>query len=155
MLRKKRSYSRSETLLTLDPLSPISPLSPRPNTGLGRTKSTSKSTLKLKAEDDKANDVFWPVDFLPISCPNVRIVTWGCQTLVTHGKLLPAQNNIFTHAGDLLQDLVALRTRTKTTGRGIIFLAHSLGGVVIKEVCKAYLKRDKLTDTDAAPLRRH
>jgi len=48
--------------------------------------------------------------------------------------LIPMQPHIFTHADELLHDLAMLRDETDTVGRGLVFVAHSLGGIVLKEV---------------------
>ena len=104
-------------------------------------KSTSKLTLKLSTDElrSEANkkvapEVFWPLDILPESCPTIRVVTWGCHTIVTHGKLPRNQNDIFAHAEDLLLELTILRDETRSTNRPIVFVTHSLGGIILKEV---------------------
>jgi len=101
-----------------------------------RHRSASRLRPETLGVDDKAlpgAEVFWPRDLLSVSCPNARILTWGCQVLSTNGKLLPSQHNIFTHADDLLHDLSTHRDGTRTTGRAIVFVAHSLGGLMVKE----------------------
>ena len=131
VLRKKGdlSYTRSETVLTLNSREDIRP--PR------RHRSTSR--LKIEIRDNITQpkpevEVYWPLDFLPISVPNTRIFTWGCQTLATNAKLLPAQQNVFSHADELLHDLATHRDGTRSSGRAIVFVVHSLGGVIVKEV---------------------
>ena len=101
-----------------------------------RYKSSSKLREEMPGDHKVLPDaeIFWPRDLLSTSCPNTRIMTWGCQVLSTNGKLLPAQHNIFTHADDLLHDLSTHRDETKTRGRAIVFVAHSLGGLMVKEV---------------------
>lgn len=127
---------------------------------LRSTKSTSRLRLGRTLADDTAqalrqqqtrhvgdfnaaSSVYWPLDLLPASCPNTRIMTWGCQTLSTKGRLLPAQNNIFDHASDLLRELSAMRKDSRTTGRALVIVAHGLGGVVVKELlCRAEVSDD-------------
>ncbi|ERS98806.1 hypothetical protein HMPREF1624_03996 [Sporothrix schenckii ATCC 58251] len=119
---------------------------------LRRTKSTSRLRLGRTLVDDTSQtrqqqppaddpshpSVYWPLDLLPASCPNTRIITWGCQTLSTKGRLLPAQNNIFDHAADLLRELAAFRRDSRTAGRSLVVVAHGLGGIVVKELlCRA------------------
>ncbi len=106
-----------------------------------RRSSVGKSAPNLKSDfsDDASTLVsdaqaYWPLEFLPESCPNTRIMTWGSQMRASKGRLLPAQNNIFTHAEEMLRELAALREKTKTIGRAVIFIAHSLGGIIVKEV---------------------
>ncbi|CAK7210276.1 hypothetical protein SBRCBS47491_000722 [Sporothrix bragantina] len=121
-----------------------------------RSKSTSRLRLLRAPEEDRqqeqpkqpdevdeATSVYWPLDLLPSSCPNTRIITWGCQTLSTKGRLLPAQNNIFDHAEDLLRELATLRKDSKTFGRALVVVTHSLGGVIVKELlCRAEASDD-------------
>ncbi|CAK7214257.1 hypothetical protein SEUCBS140593_002121 [Sporothrix eucalyptigena] len=94
-------------------------------------------------EIDETSSVYWPLDLLPASCPNTRIMTWGCQTLSTKGCLLPAQNNIFDHAEDLLREVATLRQDSRTFGRALVVVTHSLGGVILKEMlCRAEASDD-------------
>ena len=75
--------------------------------------------------------IFWPGDLLPAKCPNSRILTWGYDTVVAKGWAgATNKGTIFSHAKDLL---FALK-RDHPPGRRIIFVAHSLGGIVVKEV---------------------
>lgn len=79
-----------------------------------------------------AEDVFWPRDLLPRECREARILTWGYNTDVTKGYEGTNKNNIFAHAKNLLAAL----KRERPKNRPIIFVAHSLGGIVVKEVLR-------------------
>ncbi len=140
------SMSRSESRLLLQ-------VSTKEEPGPRRNQSTSRLKLELFADDSERSqdeaEVYWPLDLLPSSCPNTRILTWGCQTLATNGKLLPAQHNLFTHADDLLHDLATLRDDTRTAGRAVIFVTHSLGGVIVKEV--GFFRRIVLAESVCFP----
>ncbi|KAM7200190.1 hypothetical protein V8F20_005408 [Naviculisporaceae sp. PSN 640] len=75
--------------------------------------------------------IFWPRDMLPSSCPRSRILVYGYDSKVT--RYLSAgtnKNNIFSHARDLLSAL----SRKRELGRRLVFIAHSLGGIVVKEM---------------------
>jgi hypothetical protein len=79
--------------------------------------------------------VYWPKDLLPVDCPKSRIMTWGYDTVITKGIAGPTnKSNIFAHAKDLLYAL----DRERPLGRPLIFVAHSLGGIVVKEVRLLY-----------------
>ena len=75
--------------------------------------------------------VYWPRDLLPTDCPKARIMTWGYDTIITKGIAAPTnKSSIFAHARDLLFAL----NRERPQGRPLMFVAHSLGGIVVKEV---------------------
>ncbi|KAF7171952.1 hypothetical protein CNMCM5623_004227 [Aspergillus felis] len=85
------------------------------------------------------DDVYWPKDLLPTDCPEARIMVWGYDTIITRGITAPAnKGTIFSHARDLLYDLHRERPRD----RPLIFVAHSLGGIVVKEM----LRRSQSSD---------
>ncbi|KAH8657439.1 hypothetical protein BGZ60DRAFT_472219 [Tricladium varicosporioides] len=84
------------------------------------------------------NDVFWPLDLLPTDCPNARILTFGYESNISRWFDGPAnQNTIFHHAKDLLYALEAQRLRC--SGRGLIFVVHSLGELLL--TCSQVLRR--------------
>ncbi|MCJ1321376.1 hypothetical protein MMC15_006720 [Xylographa vitiligo] len=60
-------------------------------------------------------------------------MTWGYDSHVSHFFSGPAnQTNLSGHAKDLLYDI----DRKRDIGHKIIFVAHSLGGIVVKEVLR-------------------
>jgi hypothetical protein len=79
-------------------------------------------------------DVYWPKDLLAADFPTARIITFGYNTNVTKGYKPVNQGNIFSHARDLLYGLEA--KRRKAPDRDLVFIAHSLGGIVVKEVLR-------------------
>jgi protein SERAC1 len=78
------------------------------------------------------SDIFWPGHLLPHDLPNCRILTWGYDTMVTRGWTAVSQNNLFSHAKDFLYALERIHPK----GRPIIFVAHSLGGIMVKELLR-------------------
>ncbi|PMD21888.1 hypothetical protein NA56DRAFT_645131 [Hyaloscypha hepaticicola] len=79
--------------------------------------------------------IFWPIDLLPEDCPNVRLLTWGYESNISRFFGGPAnQNTIFAHARDLLYALGNERQSCRM--RSLIFIAHSLGGIIVKDVLR-------------------
>ncbi|KAI9778144.1 MAG: hypothetical protein M1839_008353 [Geoglossum umbratile] len=78
--------------------------------------------------------VCWPRDLLKIDIQDAsydaRIITWGYDSSTANVFSYASKGSIFGHAETLLEDLSKLRAG-KT--RPIIFLGHSLGGLVIKQ----------------------
>lgn len=74
---------------------------------------------------------FWPRDSVPQRCPDARVLTWGYDTHVTRffGGA-SCKGTVLSHAKDLLFSLA----RSREQPRPLMFVAHSLGGIVVKEV---------------------
>ncbi|KAH8707471.1 hypothetical protein GQ44DRAFT_582129, partial [Phaeosphaeriaceae sp. PMI808] len=111
-------------------------------------KSSKKTVLKAKSRpalakltqsnNGKFTSVFWPADLLPRECPNARILMYGYDTKIT--KYMTGgtnKNSIFSHSRDLLFALC----RERMLDRPLIFIAHSLGGIIVKEACQAHLAK--------------
>ncbi|KAI0115314.1 hypothetical protein F4814DRAFT_460095 [Daldinia grandis] len=91
-------------------------------------------------EDDSENHgasskeqrIFWPRDYLAKDFPRARVWTYGYNADVI-GVFQPNnKSNISQHGNDF-----AVRIRRDIQGRGfhepIIFIAHSLGGIIVKD----------------------
>ena len=78
----------------------------------------------------------WPKELLPKKIPRARILTFGYDADVYHFWSKPASDNTIKNHGDnLTASLVGLRHgKEETATRPIIFVAHSLGGLVCAEV---------------------
>ena len=94
---------------------------------LHRSQNKRPDNLPLEAA------CYWPEDLLPTDFPNSRIATYGYDSQVTRFFNGPSsQNNIFSHGESLLN---ALEThRGGDPQRPIIFIVHSLGGLILKDV---------------------
>lgn len=71
----------------------------------------------------------WLRDFLPEDLPNARILTYGYDTKLV-GSLSNAR--ISEYAKQFLESIED--ARDSAPDRPIIFIGHSLGGLLIKEV---------------------
>jgi len=85
------------------------------------------------------SDIYWPLDLVARDFEDVRVLTYG-YTSDPSGFFVKRTNmmTISEHAEKLLQTLNAYRGRCK--GRPIIFIAHSLGGILVKAAILASLK---------------
>ncbi|MCJ1430387.1 hypothetical protein MMC29_008305 [Sticta canariensis] len=77
------------------------------------------------------NEVNWLRDFLPSDVPRARILTWGYDAN-THSTSQISCQYLYDHARTLISDLCLKRRLTKSQTRAIVFIAHSLGGIVVK-----------------------
>jgi hypothetical protein len=78
-------------------------------------------------------EVFWPRDLLPAVIPYARILTWGYDVQIEQMFTATSQASIFQHATTLLTDLSTLRSRESDRIKPLIFVTHSLGGIVVKD----------------------
>ena len=72
----------------------------------------------------------WLRDFAPEDIPQARFITYGYDTSVTTSD---SNQGIRELAHTLLDGLANFRLRTQTQERLLVFVCHSLGGVVLKE----------------------
>ncbi|KAF2964022.1 hypothetical protein GQX73_g9558 [Xylaria multiplex] len=75
--------------------------------------------------------VFWIKDLLPADLPHARIMTYGYSSQVSSVKYL-TQRTLYSQSKVLLTTLKRSRQDGSATNRPIIFIAHSLGGLVVK-----------------------
>lgn len=78
---------------------------------------------------------YWPYDLLALDFPTARIATYGYDSKVSNFfKGAAIQTNIIGHGTSLLNALEAFRRNTPD--RPMIFVVHSLGGLVLKEALR-------------------
>ncbi|RAL00742.1 esterase/lipase family protein [Aspergillus ibericus CBS 121593] len=84
------------------------------------------------------NNVCWPQALLPQDLPKSRILTFGYDSRVVSFTAALSQNGIIGNAEDLCAQLSRYRTESGTQAeRPIIFVAHSLGGLVCAQAVVA------------------
>jgi hypothetical protein len=79
----------------------------------------------------KKTDTFWLRDFLPDVFPGARIYTYGYNAKIIFSK---GTGNIIDFASTLLELILDKRTGREQQRRPIVFICHSMGGLVVKQV---------------------
>lgn len=102
----------------------------------GSRSSVADTDLEDAPPDQKHGEkpVFWPRDLLQDDFPKARVMTFGYDSKVTRGYKPANQGNILSHARNLLYAIEGKR-RNKPE-RPLVFIAHSLGGILVKEVLR-------------------
>ena len=80
----------------------------------------------------------WPQALLPEKISEARIITFGYNADVVHFIKPAGQNTVREHARNLDSDLTDLRRQTSSLQRPLIFVAHSLGGLVCEQVSSVF-----------------
>jgi hypothetical protein len=74
----------------------------------------------------------WPKTLLPSKLSTARILTYGYDAYVVR-RSVAGSNRLIDHATNLLYDLTTDRDLHNAASRPIIFVTHSLGGLVCKK----------------------
>ncbi|KAF4441973.1 hypothetical protein FACUT_2380 [Fusarium acutatum] len=86
-----------------------------------------------KTWTDKTSGSPWPKTLLPLEIETARVLTYSYDSTVTGKEEAPSQNRISNHAYNLVTALASLRQSDNTNERPIIFVCHSLGGLVCQD----------------------
>jgi hypothetical protein len=78
-------------------------------------------------------ETYWPRDLLPKTLPRARILTWGYDVRIEKAFEPVSQVSILQHAEGLLSDLHGLRAASSSSLLPLVFVAHSLGGIIVKD----------------------
>lgn len=127
-----RSRPQSDELVLPERLAPES----RPRAALDELDGPVPLGGNLRGATETA-DVYWPLDLLPDACPDARVFTFGYETLVAEGQLVPGQMDVFERGRHLLEGMEELR-RVGGRGREVVLVAHSTGAIIVKEVGGIY-----------------
>jgi hypothetical protein len=92
-----------------------------------------RKAAKAAASPITHESVYWPADILPRDFEEARVLTYGYDSHVSRFfKGAANQNNISAHGRSLLNTLELHRRADPQ--RPLIFMVHSLGGIILKEV---------------------
>lgn len=80
----------------------------------------------------KETETHWPSKFLHEDLPNARILCFGYDADIVQFWNPASSATLSDHAQQLVGSLVGERELTNTEDRNIIFVAHSLGGLLTK-----------------------
>ena len=101
--------------------------------------STSQPTIasgqSSSAIESCRAEVYWPKDLLPQTVPGARVLTYGYDTNVRHSVIgAISQNTIHDHGWNFLCAVEELRRDEPL--RPLLLIAHSLGGLIVKEALR-------------------
>ncbi|SLM34305.1 P-loop containing nucleoside triphosphate hydrolase [Lasallia pustulata] len=80
-----------------------------------------------------ASGMYWPATLLSRDVPNSRILSFGYDADVVKFWNPTSQNRVGNHALNMLGGLTRLREKSDTENRKVIFVTHSLGGLVTQD----------------------
>lgn len=97
--------------------------------GKGDTASCAPATQGLQVD----RQCYWPHQLFPTDFPKCRVMTYGYDSQVTHWFSGPAMSlDIYSYGESLLNGLEAKRRADPR--RRLVFIVHSLGGLILKDV---------------------
>ncbi|KAJ4356668.1 uncharacterized protein N0V89_004704 [Didymosphaeria variabile] len=107
--------------------------------GLGEPLANPPNANVDKETPEIPKTTFWPEELLPKACPTARILSFGYNSkfasffpVFRSKDPVSKETTIDNYSSSLLTDLFNLREKTSTPkDRPVIFVAHSLGGLVV------------------------
>ncbi|KAK8073299.1 hypothetical protein PG994_004198 [Apiospora phragmitis] len=96
----------------------------------------------LKGDRDRtwkapSSESSWLETLLPLETPDCRILTYGYDSNPVSVRGVVSSNTIGNHARNFLNLLSAYRAQSKSVDRPIIFVAHSMGGLMCEDALLA------------------
>lgn len=96
----------------------------------GLRKAKAKPTETGAPKPPASSDVFWPEEYLVPDIPRARVWTYGYNADVIGGLFQSNNKNSVSQHG---RDLAVRLERDMENEDPIVFLAHSLGGIIVKD----------------------
>jgi hypothetical protein len=119
--------------------SPGNPSTAAPSTPQhNRTETTEAANSGNVTEpEERRKEIYWPVDLASETIPNSRILTYSYDTNIRYWLKGPvSKKTVHDHAWDLLCALEALRRDASARDQPLLFVAHSLGGIIVKQALR-------------------
>ena len=82
------------------------------------------------------NKICWPMTLLPQDLPRARVFTFGYDADCYRPLANVGVNMVEGHAQNLMHELAGRRKATNTSSRPIVFMVHSLGGIIVKDMLR-------------------
>ncbi|KAF3025139.1 hypothetical protein E8E14_014701 [Neopestalotiopsis sp. 37M] len=79
----------------------------------------------------------WPKALLPLNLPRARILTYGYDSRPIDTFSMVSSNCLQNHANNFLSALATNRSADEIKNRPIIFVAHSMGGLICQDMLVA------------------
>ena len=125
---KKRKTSRLRNIFSSNKKAEADSRSDRSQGGTSSEQESDRAGSKKGGQY-----CFWPFDLLPNDFNNIRVLTYGYDSSPSHFYVGGTnQMTISQHAVKLLQKVTDVRQECRK--RPIIFVAHSLGGILVKDM---------------------
>jgi hypothetical protein len=94
-----------------------------------------KARKKFFQSSGPQQSIYWPRDLLPKTIPDARVLTYGYDTNIRHIFDAPtSKHTVYDIGRNFLVSLEA--ERRSEPSRPVLFIAHSLGGIIVKEMLR-------------------
>ncbi|KAL2018181.1 hypothetical protein VTK56DRAFT_1206 [Thermocarpiscus australiensis] len=95
--------------------------------------STTTSITDNKTSEESSNKLFWPDEYLTEDIPEARVWTYGYNADAIGGLFQANNKNSVSQHG---RDLAVQIEREIRNEDPILFVAHSLGGIIVKDAIR-------------------
>ncbi|KAL8283013.1 hypothetical protein RB600_006154 [Gaeumannomyces tritici] len=98
---------------------------------------TAHTASSSVTDPEWPEEVYWPAELAPQTIPDSRIFTYGYDTNIRYwSRGLISGKTVYDHAWDMLCRVEEHRRGTGEASRPLLFIAHSLGGIIVKEALR-------------------